>query len=202
MTRSDGQKFGKSEKGAIWLSPKKLSPYEFYQYVVRVADEDVIKLMRLLTFMDMSEIREYEAMMGQSDYVPNTAQRKLAEEITRIVHGDEGLQIALKVTQAALPGAKTVLDTSIFEALGEDMPSCQLQRSAVIDVPLVDLLVTVGLQSSKTEARKLIRNGGASMNNDKIETETSSVSENDLIEGRFLLLAVGKKNKLLVRVEK
>lgn len=201
LTRSDGQKFGKSEKGAIWLSPKKLSPYEFYQYVVRVSDEDVIKLMRLLTFMDMSQIREYEAMMSRSDYIPNTAQKRLAEEITRIVHGNEGLEIALRVTQAALPGAKTVLDGAVFEALGEDMPSCQLQRSAVIDVPLVDLLVTVGLQSSKTEARKLIRNGGASMNNDKIETETAAVSEGDLIEGRMLLLAVGKKNKLLVRVE-
>lgn len=201
LTRSDGQKFGKSEKGAIWLSPKKLSPYEFYQYVVRVADEDVIKLMRLLTFMEMSEIREYEALMDRSDYVPNTAQKKLAEEITRIVHGNEGLEIALKVTQTALPGAKTVLDSSLFEALGQDMPSCQLQRHEVINVPLVDLLVTVGLQSSKTEAKKLIRNGGASMNNDKIETETSIVSENDLIEGKFLLLAVGRKNKLLVRIE-
>jgi tyrosyl-tRNA synthetase len=201
LTRSDGQKFGKSEKGAIWLSPKKLSPYEFYQYVVRVTDEDVIKLMRLLTFMEMSEIREYEAMMDRSDYVPNTAQRKLAEEITRIVHGNEGLEIALKVTQAALPGAKTVLDSSLFDSLGADMPSWQLQRSEVVGIPLVDLLVTVGLQNSKTEAKKLIRNGGASMNNDKIEAETSTVSEKDLIEGRFLLLAVGKKNKLLVRIE-
>ncbi|MBA3237816.1 MAG: tyrosine--tRNA ligase [Parachlamydiaceae bacterium] len=201
LTRSDGQKFGKSEKGAIWLSSKKLSPYEFYQYVIRVTDEDVIKLMRLLTFMEMSEIREYEAMMDRSDYVPNTAQKKLAEEITRIVHGNEGLEIALRVTQAALPGSKTVLDSSLFDSLGADMPSCQLQRSDVIDIPLVDLLVTVGLQNSKTEAKKLIRNGGASMNNDKIEAETSTVSENDLIEGRFLLLAVGKKNKLLVRIE-
>ena len=85
LTRSDGQKFGKSEKGAIWLSPEKLSPYEFYQYIVRVSDEDVIKLMRLLTFMEMSEIHSYASKMKELDYVPNTAQKKLASEITRIV---------------------------------------------------------------------------------------------------------------------
>ena len=99
LTRSDGQKFGKSEKGAIWLSPEKCSPYEFYQYFVRVTDADVIKLMRLLTFMPLEVIRDYEQMMKNADYVPNTAQKRLAEEITRIVHGEEGLNTALRVTE-------------------------------------------------------------------------------------------------------
>jgi tyrosyl-tRNA synthetase len=201
LTRSDGQKFGKSEKGAIWLSPKKLSPYEFYQYIVRVTDEDVIKLMRLLTFMDMSEVRHYEAMMKDSDYIPNTAQKKLAAEITRIVHGEEGLEIALRVTQAALPGAKTVLDVPVLEALAKDMPSCMLAESEVVNVPVIDLLVKVGLQSSKGEARKLIRNGGASMNNERIESDVAIVMPSDLIEGKLLLLSVGKKNKHLVRIQ-
>ncbi|MGZ3633189.1 MAG: tyrosine--tRNA ligase [Parachlamydiaceae bacterium] len=202
MKRSDGQKFGKSEKGAIWLSPEKLSPYEFYQYLVRVTDEDVIKLMRLLTFMEMSEIRHYEAAMKHSDYVPNTAQRKLAEEVTRLVHGDEGLEIALKVTQAALPGANTLLDAAVLEALAEDMPSSILSEGEVVNASLIDLLVKVGLQTSKSEARKLIRNGGASMNNIRIENDTSVVASNDLIEGKFLLLSVGKKNKHLVRIQR
>ncbi|MBA3602605.1 MAG: tyrosine--tRNA ligase [Parachlamydiaceae bacterium] len=199
LTRSDGQKFGKSEKGAIWLSPKKLSPYEFYQYIVRVTDEDVIKLMRLLTFMEMTEIRQFEAMMKESEYVPNTAQKKLAAEVTLIVHGEAGLDIALKVTQAALPGAKTILNAEVLETFAKDMPSCILPINEVVDVALVDLIVKVGLQSSRTEAKKLIRNGGASMNNDRIEKETDCVKKEDLIEGRLLLLSVGKKNKLLIK---
>lgn len=200
LTRSDGQKFGKSEKGAIWLSSEKLSPYEFYQYLVRIPDEDVIKLMRLLTFMEMSEIHSYASMMKDADYVPNTAQKKLASEITRIVHGDEGLAIALKVTQAALPGEKTVLDVSVLEALAKDMPSYTLPIESVVDVPIIDLLVTVGLQSSKSEARKLIRNGGISMNNVRVESESATVTSSDLIEGKLLLFSVGKKNKLLLRI--
>lgn len=200
LTRSDGQKFGKSEKGAIWLSPKKLSPYEFYQYLVRVADEDVIKLMRLLTFMEMPEINRYASMMQEPGYIPNTAQKKLAAEITRIVHGDEGLETAIKVTQAALPGADTILDVTVLEALAKDMPSFLLTVEDVIGAHLVDLFVKVGLQASKSEAKKLIRNGGASMNNNRIESESATVVASDLIEGRLLLLAVGKKNKLLLRV--
>lgn len=200
LTRSDGQKFGKSEKGAIWLSPKKLSPYEFYQYVVRVTDEDVIKLMRLLTFMEMSEINHYATMMKEPDYIQNTAQKKLAAEVTRIVHGEVGLDTALKVTQAALPGAKAILDANVLEAFAKDMPSCILPIEEVVDVPLVDLIVKVGLQGSKSEAKKLIRNGGASMNNDRVENEFACVKKEDLIEGRLLLLSVGKKNKHLVRI--
>lgn len=201
LTRSDGQKFGKSEKGAIWLSPEKLSPYEFYQYIVRIPDDDVIKLMRLLTFMEMSEIHHYASMMKDLDYVSNTAQKKLAAEITRIVHGDDGLATALKVTQAALPGAKTVLDVSVLEALAKDMPSCVLPLESILNALVVDLLVKVGLQSSKSEARKLIRNGGASLNNHRIESETAVITSSDLIEDKLLLFSIGKKNKLLLRVD-
>ena len=78
LTSSDGQKFGKSEKGAIWLSPEKLSSYEFYQYLIRVEDADVIKLMRMLTFMEMEEIRRYEKQMQEADYIPRTAQKRFS----------------------------------------------------------------------------------------------------------------------------
>lgn len=200
LTRSDGQKFGKSEKGAIWLSPDKLSPYEFYQYLFRTADADVINLMRLLTFMDMPEIRRYEQMMKQPDYAPNTAQKRLAEEITRIVHGEEGLQTAQKVTQGAAPGANTVLDAQTLEALGKDMPSYTLPKTDLTDCKVIDLIVKVGMQSSKGEARKLIRNGGVYINNQQIQDENCQVSQDHLIDGRLILLAIGKKNKLLIRI--
>lgn len=199
LTRSDGQKFGKSEKGAIWLSGDKLSPYEFYQYLVRVADADVIKLMRLLTFMDMSEIREYEHQMLQSGYIPNTAQKRLAEEVTRIVHGEEKLKTALKVTQGAAPGAQTVLDAQILEDIAGDMPSIVLDKQDITQAKLIDLMVKIGLQPSKGEARRLIQNGGVYLNNQKVADENYICTESDLIDGRMMLLAAGKKNKVLIR---
>lgn len=202
LIKSDGQKFGKSEKGAVWLSSDKLSPYEFYQYLVRVADADVINLMRLLTFMDMAEIHQYAHKMKQADYVPNTAQKRLAEEVTRIVHGEEGLKTALKVTEGASPGSKTTLDAQVLEALAKDMPSRDLSKAEIVNAKLIDLIVNVGLQPSKSEARKLIRNGGVYINNEQIKDENSVCSSEYLIDGKLMLLAVGKKNKLLIRVEK
>lgn len=201
LTRSDGQKFGKSEKGAIWLSSEKLSPYEFYQYLFRVSDADVIMLMRMLTFMEMSEIRRYETMMKEPNYVPNTAQKRLAEEVTRIVHGEDKLQVALKVTEGAAPGSSTELNADVLESIAGDMPSFDLARNDVLDTKLVDLMVRVGLQSSKGEARKLIRNGGFYLNNAKIQDENIQVTSDHFIDGRLMLLAAGKKNKVLIRLE-
>ncbi len=200
LTRSDGQKFGKSEKGAIWLSSQELSPYEFYQYLVRMADADVIKMMRMLTFMDMDEIRLYQAKMQHSDYVANTAQKRLAEEVTRIVHGEENLKIALEVTRAAAPGSATTLNATTLESIAGDMPSHMLKNEEVVNSKLLDLMCHLGLQSSKSEARRLIRNGGVYLNNGKILDENYVIKSSDLIENRLLLLAVGKKNKVLVRI--
>ncbi|MDP1834657.1 MAG: tyrosine--tRNA ligase [Chlamydiales bacterium] len=201
LTRSDGKKFGKSEKGAIWLSPEHLSPYEFYQYLFRMPDADVIRLMRMLTFMEMDEISKYEEMMQQSDYAPNTAQSKLAEEVTRIVHGDQGLKIALTVTKGVAPGSDTALSAETLEALAQDMPSCNLKHSEVVNAKLIDLLVIIGLQASKGQAKRLIENGGAYVNNQQITNLEYSIEQETLIENRLLLLSVGKKNKMLVRVE-
>jgi len=201
LTRSDGQKFGKSEKGAVWLSPEKFSPYEFYQYFIRVPDADVLKLMRLLTFIDMAEIREFEALMQRPDYIPNTVQKRLAEEITRMVHGEEGLKTALRVTQGAAPGSDTMLDVETLESIAQDMPSQLLFQNDVVGQKVVDIMVKVGLQPSKGEARRLIRNGGVYLNNAKVGDENATILINDLIGGRVLLLATGKKNKVLVRIE-
>lgn len=200
LTKSDGQKFGKSEKGAVWLSSDKLSPYEFYQYLVRVADADVIALMRMLTFMEMSEIKRYEQMLKDVDYVPNTAQKRLAEEVTRIVHGEEGLLTALKVTSGLAPGSSTVLDADTLEAMSGDMPCVSLPADEVVGSKVVDIIVKAGMQASKGDARRLIRNGGVSVNNQKIDDENSVIAADLLIDKRLLLLTVGKKNKLLIRI--
>lgn len=200
LTKSDGQKFGKSEKGAIWLSPEKLSPYEFYQQLIRTEDADVAKLMRILTFMDMQEIAYYEKLLQDPDSPPRLAQKKLAEEITRIIHGEAGLRTAQSVTEGIAPGSKTKLDAHTLEEIGSDIANKEISLDRLLDKKLVDLLVETGLQPSKTEARKLIRGGGAYINNEKILDENYCISPDCLIENRLMLLSAGKKNKLLVRI--
>lgn len=202
LTRSDGKKFGKSEQGAIWLSSEMLSPYEFYQYLIRIPDADVIKLMKILTFMEMDEIRAYEAKMQDKDYIPNTAQRKLAEEVTRIVHGEEGLKTALKVTEGAAPGSNTALDAEVLENLVGDMPSYSVKFDHVINRKLIDLVNETTPERSKGDLRKLIRNGGVYVNNLRIEDENYVLTQNALIDGHLMLVAFGKKNKMIFRVQK
>ena len=201
ITRSDGQKFGKSESGAIWLSAERLSPFEFYQYLVRVADSDVIKLLKMLTFMDVADIERLQKSMTEVGYKPNTVQRRLAEEVTRIVHGEEGLQKALKVTAVAAPGADAVLDVESLELISKDMPSYEITLAEVLGMKLIDLMVATGLQKSKGDARKLIKNGGVYLNNASVSDENGTVLKENLIGERLLLLAVGKKNKCIVRVK-
>lgn len=202
LTRSDGQKFGKSEKGAIWLSPEKLSSYDLYQYLVRVEDADVIKLMRMLTFMDIEEIRYYERQMQEPNYVPWTSQKRLAEEVVRLVRGSEALQTAVRVVEGFAPGSQAILDAETLENLPADTPSCQLPLKKVIDAKLIDLLVELGLRNSKGEIRRLLRNGGIYINNKKIEDENCVIDDKYLINNSLMLIAVGKKNKILVRIQK
>ncbi len=200
LTRSDGRKFGKTEEGAIWLSPERVSPYQFYQYLFRMPDADVIKLMRLLTFMELDEIETYAQMMSRADYLPNTAQRRLAEEVTRLVHGEEGLQTALKVTEGAKPGSDTTLDPLVLQEIAKDMPHVSLKSKEVLGERFADLAVKTGLLTSKGEAVRLISNGGAYVNNEKIQDAQFSIKEEHLIGNRYLLLGSGKKKKILIEV--
>lgn len=157
LLKSDGTKFGKSEGGAIWLASSALSPYKFYQYLFATPDSDVIKFMKRLTFLDIGEINALEASMGKEGYVPNSIQRRLAEEVTRFVHGDQGLEEALQATQALAPGAATRLDWKALEAIAQDVPSCSVPLSSVVGLSLVDLCVSTGLLQSKAAARRLIK---------------------------------------------
>ncbi len=202
LMTSDGKKFGKSESGAIWLSANKTSEYDFYQYLVRVPDADVITLMRLLTFMDMNEIREVESAMETSGYVPNTAQKRLAEEVTTIVHGLEGLQKALKVTDSVAPGSHAVLDADVLESAARNMPSIELEEKEVIGRPFIEVIVATGTATSKGEARRLVRNKGAYLNNESVVDENYVIHTEDVIDGRLLLLGAGKKKKMIVRIRR
>lgn len=202
LTRSDGKKFGKTEEGAIWLNSDKLSAYDFYQYLFTTSDTDVPKMFRMLTFLELEEIQEIEAEMQRKEYIPNTAQRRLAEEITRIVHGERGVEEALRVTKAAQPGAKTILDRQTLQALAKEMQSITLSSDEVIGQKLIDVIVTANMLGSKGEARRMINGGGVYLNNEQVSDEQFTIAPNHVIEGEFLLLGIGKKKKFIVKIGK
>lgn len=200
LKRSDGKKFGKTEDGAIWLAKEKTSPYAFYQYLFQVPDQDVILLMKMLTFMEIGEIKEWEEKMKLPSYMPNEAQKKLAFEVTKIVHGQEGVESALKTTESAKPGAKTELSKDVLESLAKEITSVDLPAAEVMGKKVIDLLVKLSLVDSKGEARRLIKGGGVYLNNEKIQDEMDEIHSAHLIDETFLLLAVGKKQKGIVRI--
>jgi tyrosyl-tRNA synthetase len=200
LLKSDGTKFGKSEDGAIWLSPSYLSPYKFYQYFFSVPDADVIRFLKILTFLDIDEIVKLDEEMKKPGYVPNTAQRRLAEEVTRFVHGEDGLSEALRATEALRPGSETKLDWKTIEGIAEDVPSCSLAYDDVLNQSLVDLSVSSGLFDSKSAARRLLKQGGLYLNNSRVDSENKKIEAADIVDGRVLLLSAGKKNKVLVRI--
>lgn len=200
LTRSDGKKFGKSEGGAIWLSSKMCSPYKFYQYLYRVLDADVIKLLKMLTFLPLSEINELEKGLRNQALPPNAAQKILAEEVTRFVHGQKGLDIAVKVTKAAAPGSDAVLDRDILHEIKGDIPTVHINSKELVGYSIVDVLALSGLLSSKSEAIRLIKNGGAYLNNQRVVDVKQVIEKKDLIGGEFLLMSSGKKKRLLIEV--
>ncbi len=199
LLKSDGQKFGKSEKGAVWLSPEKLSPYDFYQHLYRTADEDVIKLFRMLTFLEMSEIRKIESEMASH---PNAAQKRLAQEVTKLVHGEDAMREAERVTASAKPGAKTELDLATLNELVGKIPTVEMGSEEVFTTPLIEILVKNQLLPSKGEARKMIANRGVYLNNQTVEDSAYQLQKEDFIGGEILLVAVGKKQKILLKIAK
>jgi tyrosyl-tRNA synthetase len=156
--------------------------------------------MKILTFVSLDEIQELEESMKKPSYVPNTAQKRLAEEVTRFVHGEEGLAEALKATEALRPGAQTQLDAQTIEGIADDVPSCSLAYDQVLKSPLIDLAVSTGLLTSKSAVKRLIKQGGLYLNNIRIDSEDKLVEEGDIVDGKVLLLSAGKKNKMVVRI--
>ncbi|KAL9142256.1 hypothetical protein ABFS82_14G157200 [Erythranthe guttata] len=200
LLKSDGIKFGKSEDGAIWLSPSLLSPYQFYQYFFSISDTDVVRFLKILTFLSIDEISQIETEMRGPNYVPNSAQRKLAEEVTRFVHGEEGLEEAMKATMALRPGSETKLDWNSIESIAEDVPSVSLEKDRVLNLSLLDLSVCSGLLDSKSAARRMLKQGGLYLNNNRVDSEGRRIEIDDIVDGKVILLSAGKKNKMIVRI--
>lgn len=180
LLTSEGKKMGKTEKGALWLDPEKTSPYEFFQYWRNIADADVINCMKLLTFMPLDEIKEYESLEG-SDI--NRAKEKLAYEVTALIHGNEE-------AQKALEAARSVFSAGSSSA---DMPTTELTAADMTDgkISVVDMLVKSKLAPSKGEAKRLIQQGGVIVGERKIADFAETVSDSEFADG--LIVKKGKK---------
>ena len=199
LTTSDGRKMGKTEKGAVWLSAEKTSPYEFYQYFVNVADADVLMVLRFLSDVTRDEYLEIEASLPQK---PGVAQRRLAESLTRLVHGESGLQSALRATQTLFGAEIDSLSERELSEIFADVPSSTKPRSLLESgLPLIDALVAVSLASSKGEARRSIEGGSVYVNNRKIATLDRVLTTTDLVVESVIVLRVGKKKYALLRFE-
>ena len=139
--------------------------------------------------------------MYSPEYVPNTAQWRLAEEVTRFVHGQQGLDEALKATEALRPGGtETRLDSETIDWIAGDVPSCSMPYNQVLNTSLVDLSVSTGLMETKSAARRLLKRGGLYLNNSRVDSEAKKVEPQDIVDGKILLLSAGKKNKMVVRI--
>ncbi|EMI5489563.1 tyrosine--tRNA ligase [Providencia stuartii] len=194
ITKADGTKFGKTEGGAVWLDPKKTSPYKFYQFWINTADADVYRFLKFFTFMELSEINALEEEDKNSGKAPR-AQYVLAENVTRLVHGDEGLAAARRITESLFSGAVSDLTEADFEQLAQDgMPCITLDSGADLQQALVDSELT----PSRGQARTAISSNAVAVNGQKQTDPMYVFTDTDRLFGRFTLIRRGKKNDCLI----
>lgn len=185
LTTSEGKKMGKTEKGALWLDPERVSPYEFYQYWRNVDDKDVIRLLKLVTFIPLEQIAEYEKLEGQE---LNKVKCLLAYEVTKMVHGEDAAKKANDAAMAIFSGGS---DTT-------NMPSAEVSSSDIQSgVNVLDLLLTLKLVPSKSEARRLVQQNGLAINGDKV-TAVDAIINSDFFKDGKMIIKKGKKTFLKV----
>jgi len=202
LTKSDGTKMGKTESGALWLSAERTSPYRFYQYWINLADADVGKCLRFFTDLGREEIESLEARHA-ADPGRREAQRRLAVELTRLVHGEEGLAAAQRATDVLFGAEITALDDAQLEEIFADVPSRDLARDRLAGegIGLVDALVESGLASTRSVARRLISQGGAYVNNRRVQDVEARLGPESLAGASTIVLRAGKKNYALLRFQ-
>jgi tyrosyl-tRNA synthetase len=198
MTRADGTKFGKTETGAIWLDPELTSPYAFFQFWVNSDDRDVVGYLKVFTDLSREEIEDLAERTGTQP-AARAAQRVLAEEVTRLVHGEEETQRVLAATQALFGrGELRDLNAATLDSVMAELPTGQARLGD--GATIVDLLVTSGLVESKSAGRRAVKEGGAYVNNTKVLDESWQATPADLLEGGWLLLRRGKRHTAGVRL--
>ena len=200
LTKSDGGKFGKTEKGNVWLDPIKTSPYQFYQFWLNAADEDAVKWIRIFTFLSQSEI-ENEIANHSKDPGARSLQKRLAQELTLFVHGKEEYEKALETTEKLFNNQSAPAENlSIADLEGmEGVIKFEYAMSKIKSgTDVVSFLAESGVFASKGEARKMVQGGGVSVNRHKVSDISMKISEDLLLHQKYLLIQKGRKNYYLI----
>lgn len=197
VTKADGTKFGKSAGGSVWLDAAKTSPYEFYQFWINTSDADVIKYLKIFTFISRGDIEALEESVNTEAHL-RKAQTVLAEEMTRLVHGESALEDAQRITKALFSGDLKALSASEMKAAFKDVPSIEMKRETK---SIVDLIVEAGISPSKRQAREDITNGAISLNGEKVTDLDYIIDEKDRLEDAFSIIRRGKKKYHMVQFQ-
>lgn len=202
ITKADGGKFGKTEKGNVWLDARKTSPYRFYQFWLNASDEDAKKWIKIFTLLPREEI---EALLVEHDAAPHNRalQKKLAEELTVFVHSRTEYDFAVKASEILFSNDTAEILQSLNEEqllqVMEGVPTFEINKQQLAGgYDLVSLLADTRIFPSKGEARKMWQGGGISINKIKVNAEKSIIHSDDLLQGKYLLVQKGKKNYYLV----
>jgi len=200
LLTSDGRKMGKTEQGALWLSPEKTSPYEFYQYWINVGDADAGGCLRMLTELSREQIEELDDARDENP-AARDSQRRLSEELTQLVHGEAGLAVAKRATDVFFGAEISDLDDRQLAQIFADVPSQELPRDRLAGegLNILDALVEAGLAKSKSDARRTVSQGGAYVNNRRAEGIETQLGLKDLASETTLVLRSGKKKYALLR---
>jgi len=203
IKKADGGKFGKTEKGNVWLDPKKTSPYQFYQFWLNASDSDATQWIRIFTLLSREEI---EALLARQAAAPHerTLQKKLAEEITCFVHSRADYEFAVKASEILFGNATTEILQALTEEqllqVMEGVPTIEISKTLLeTGYDMVSFLADTQIFPSKGEARKMWQAGGLSLNKNKIGTDKTQVTSTDLLNNQYLLVQKGKKNYYLVK---
>ena len=198
ITKADGTKFGKSEGGAIWLDPTMMSPYAFYQFWLQVEDADVVRFLKIFTFLDRARIEELEVEVAERPHA-RAAQKALAAEVTKLVHGEEEYERVLGATNALWGGGDLrAIDADTLASATSDLPRATLKLG---EATMVDALVETGLEKGRGAARRTIASGGAYLNNVKFEDAEAVFTADDVLAGHRLLIRKGRRNLAVIEFD-
>jgi len=195
VTKSDGTKFGKTAGGAVWLDAKKTSPYEFYQFWINAADGDVIKYLKIFTFLDKEMIECLEVSVSEEPHL-RKAQNTLAEEMTKLVHGQEALDQAIRISKALFSGDLKALTIEEMKDAFKGVPTFEMDKT---DKNIVDFIVESGVSPSKRQAREDVTNGAISLNGERVTDTAYEVGASNRLEDAFTIVRRGKKNYKMIK---
>ncbi|MEU4208303.1 tyrosine--tRNA ligase [Rothia terrae] len=197
ITNADGTKFGKSEGNAIWLNPEMCSPYAFYQFWLNTADADVADRLKVFTFQSRDEIAQLQKLTDEAPF-KREAQKTLAFEVTKLVHGEDATRKVIAASEALFgKGDFEALDEATLKAATAELPHAVLSAD---ELDMITVLTETGLSESKSAARRTLKEGGAAINNVKVQGEDATISVEQLLLGKYAVVRRGKKNMAVVEV--